>query len=89
MGISVGRDFGIDTIVYNKHNDLMKKIIVITIAVLGTMSCKNLKVTGNPSNHTSTSGTLGSAKYTNQLPAVTDTTRRLDTLKIVRDTLPR
>lgn len=62
------------------------KFLIAFIFIIVT-GCNNMKITHNPSNHTATSGTLGSANFTNKLPEVTDTIRRMDTLKIIRDTL--
>jgi hypothetical protein len=48
------------------------------------------RVTTKPDTHTTTSGTLGSVKATNQLPKdpVDTTLRPEDSIKIVRDSIP-
>jgi hypothetical protein len=67
----------------------MKTFLFLFVLIIANSRCSNIKVTASPDQSTTTSGTLGSAKMTNQLPQQPDTTRRLDTLKIIRDTLPK
>jgi hypothetical protein len=45
------------------------KAITYTLLLTIIAACKSpMPVTGNPDDHTSTSGTAGSAKMTNELP---------------------
>jgi hypothetical protein len=63
----------------------MKKVMPLIILLFLFAGCNGpLTVTGNPDDHTSTSGTLGSAKFTNRLPEGTgDTTRTPDSIRII------
>ena len=51
--------------------------------------CKSpMPITFNPDDHTNASGTAGSAKMTNQLPAKNNNVRiKADTIKLPNDTL--
>lgn len=57
-------------------NHVMKSIKIFTgalLLLLLTEGCSGpLPITANPDDHTTTSGTLGSAKHTNQLPPKPD-----------------
>ena len=54
----------------------MKSILFLTLLSLPILHCNTPKpITANPDNHTATSGTLGSAKMTNNLPEKSDTAR--------------
>ncbi|HYH02848.1 MAG TPA: hypothetical protein VEC37_07085 [Bacillota bacterium] len=65
-------------------------IIYLVFAAVIIISCKEpLNITANPDDHTNASGTLGSAKMTNQLPAKSDNMKIPDTIARKRDSLPR
>ncbi len=59
----------------------MKKLFALLL-LISAFACNGpMQVTGNPDDHSATSGTLGSAKAENQLPDETrDTTARADTI---------
>lgn len=67
----------------------MKRLIFLLMFLAGTTYCgRPVRITANPDDHTATSGTLGSARSTNQLPPKpVDTSKGLDSLRIVRDSL--
>lgn len=55
----------------------------MSILFFATACSDNMSITANPDNHTATSGTLGSAKHTNQLPpASRDSLGHIDTSRI-------
>jgi hypothetical protein len=66
----------------------MKSLIITAVICLGTASCS--RVTTRPDTHTTTSGTLGSVKATNQLPKdpVDTTLKPEDSIRIVKDSVP-
>jgi hypothetical protein len=43
----------------------------------------------NPDDHTTTSGTLGSARMTNELPKKSDNMKIPDTIRRTTDSMPR
>jgi hypothetical protein len=73
--------------VYRNSKD-MKSLIIPAIFCLLMTACS--RVTTKPDTQTTTSGTLGSVKATNQLPndPVDTTLQPGDTVNIVRDSLP-
>jgi PBP1b-binding outer membrane lipoprotein LpoB len=66
----------------------MKIMIISVMLCLLVTACS--RVTTKPDTNTTTSGTLGSVKATNQLPKdpVDTTLKPEDTIKIVRDSVP-
>ncbi len=66
----------------------MKTTIISGLLCLLITACS--RVTTKPDTQTTTSGTLGSVKATNQLPKdpVDTTVKPEDTIKIVRDSIP-
>jgi hypothetical protein len=66
----------------------MKSLIIPAILCMLMTACS--RVTTKPDTHTTTSGTLGSVKATNQLPKdpVDTTLQPGDTINIVKDTMP-
>jgi len=63
----------------------MKTLLVLCIILT---SCKGpIKITANPDDHTNTSGTLGSAKMTTELPKKSDNMKIPDSISRTKDTL--
>ncbi|MEJ7769558.1 MAG: hypothetical protein WKF89_17190 [Chitinophagaceae bacterium] len=62
----------------------MKLIYFFAILIVTFSCCDTPKsITANPSNQSNTSGTLGSAKMTNELPLKTDTsTVKQDSIRL-------
>lgn len=60
----------------------MKKFFFFGILTIMLAYCSPKHITSNPDDHTATSGTLGSAKMTNDLPP------KQDTAKIKKDSIP-
>jgi hypothetical protein len=68
----------------------MKTSLLIIVVALFIGSCKGpINITANPDDHTSTSGTIGSGRMTNELPRKSDNMKIPDTIARTRDTLPR
>ena len=60
---------------------ILKETFSILVLILAFGCNEPMQVTGNPDDHSATSGTLGSANSENQLPGQTiDTTGRRDTV---------
>jgi hypothetical protein len=60
----------------------MKHVLLYLLLFTG-MACRSpMPITANPSDHTSTSGTAGSAKMTTELP------RKPDNVPMKKDSLP-
>ncbi len=58
----------------------MKKLLALLMLIFAFACNEPMQITGNPDDHSATSGTLGSANAENQLPKETrDTTTRADT----------
>jgi hypothetical protein len=68
-----------------------KSSYIVGLILLSMAHCKSpMPITANPDDHTNASGTAGSAKMTNQLPAKNNNVRiKSDTLKLPTDTLRR
>jgi hypothetical protein len=68
-----------------------KSSYIIGLVFLCMAYCKSpMPITANPDDHTNASGTLGSAKMTNQLPAKNNNVRiKSDSIKLPTDTLRR
>jgi len=63
----------------------MKTILALCIILI---SCKGpVNITANPDDHTNTSGTLGSAKMTTELPKKSDNMKIPDSISSKKDTL--
>ncbi|MHA4846979.1 hypothetical protein ACX0G7_22615 [Flavitalea antarctica] len=68
----------------------MRNAFCIIVLALGIASYKGpINITANPDDHTSTSGTIGSGKMTNELPKKSDNMKIPDTISRARDTLNR
>ncbi|HTE26706.1 hypothetical protein [Flavitalea sp.] len=68
----------------------MKSLLFLAALVLTIAGCKGpINITGNPDDHTNTSGTLGSARMTNELPRKSDNMKIPDTISRTKDTLRR
>jgi hypothetical protein len=68
----------------------MKIAFCIAVLTLTIGSCKGpVNITANPNDYTSTSGTLGSGKMTNELPKKSDNMKIPDTISKTKDTLRR
>jgi hypothetical protein len=61
---------------------------ILALVLLCMANCKSpMPVTFNPDDHTNASGTAGSAKMTNQLPAKNNNVRiKTDSIKLPNDT---
>jgi len=67
----------------------MKKLLLISSIIATIVSCRGpINITANPDDHTNTSGTLGSARMTNELPRKSDNMKIPDTISRKKDTLP-
>ena len=66
-----------------------KSSYMLGLMLLCMAYCKSpMPITANPDDHTNASGTAGSAKMTNQLPAKNNNVRiKPDTIKLPNDTL--
>jgi hypothetical protein len=65
----------------------MKRPIIVALFIM-IVSCKGpINVTANPDDHTNTSGTLGSAKMTTELPKKSDNMKIPDTIARKKDSL--
>jgi hypothetical protein len=64
---------------------------LVVLVILCMAYCKSpMPITANPDDHTNASGTAGSAKMTNQLPAKNNNVRiKSDSIKLPTDTLRR
>ena len=68
----------------------MRNAFCIIVLAVGMTSCKGpVNITANPDDHTSTSGTIGSGKMTNELPKKSDNMKIPDTISRSQDTLRR
>jgi predicted small lipoprotein YifL len=68
----------------------MKSLLFLAVTVLTVAGCKGpINITGNPDDHTTTSGTIGSGKMTNELPKKSDNMKIPDTISRTKDTLRR
>jgi hypothetical protein len=68
----------------------MKSVLYIAVLGLTIGSCKGpINITANPDDHTTTSGTLGSGRMTNELPRKSDNMKIPDTISRTKDTLRR
>ncbi|RYY19621.1 MAG: hypothetical protein EOO04_21660 [Chitinophagaceae bacterium] len=67
------------------------KIILYTLVLVFTITACNgpVKITANPDDHTTTSGTLGSGRMTNELPRKSDNMKIPDSISRTKDTLHR
>jgi hypothetical protein len=66
-----------------------KSSYTLGLVFLCLLACKSpMPITANPDDQTNASGTLGSAKMTNQLPPKNNNVRvRPDTIKLPNDTV--
>jgi hypothetical protein len=66
-----------------------KSLYILGFVILCIAYCKSpMPVTFNPDDHTNASGTAGSAKMTNQLPAKNNNVPiKSDSIKLPNDTL--
>lgn len=72
----------------NANHMKQKYSYLLVLVLLGLAYCKSpMPVTFNPDDHTNASGTAGSAKMTNQLPAKNNNVRiKTDSIKLPNDT---
>jgi hypothetical protein len=69
---------------------IMKTFVSVFALAVILGSCKGpINITANPDDHTNTSGTLGSARMTNELPRKSDNMKIPDTISRTKDTIPR
>jgi hypothetical protein len=68
-------------------NPIISAAFVVGLLLI---SCSHpINITANPDDHTTTSGTLGSARMTNELPRKSDNMKIPDTIARTKDTLRR
>lgn len=67
----------------------MKHAYITTLLFCCLLACKSpISITANPDDQTNTSGTLGSAKMTTQMPPKNNNVRmKPDTIKMPNDTV--
>ncbi|RYG04838.1 MAG: hypothetical protein EOO02_05190 [Chitinophagaceae bacterium] len=67
----------------------MKRLLTLVVVIFAISCSHPINITANPDDHTNTSGTLGSAKMTTELPKKSDNMKIPDTLGRTKDTIPK